>query len=290
MVSTTARPGLPVVATVREAFASVLANLWALVRIFWAWIALLFGALALMFRWTLTLYSGEASPLTGFVPGLLCICVAFLSFASTAVAWHRLMLLGEQPPALYLRVVAPVPRYLLQLLLITLITILIMIPIMLVASVILVPLFLGLSPTDPYAQPSLGSQLAFTLVGVLLYLPALLLIARLAISLPGIAVGRPMTLSQAMELTTDNSWRLVGGTLLVSVPAYVVGFLFEALLPQNGGLLVASLTGLALPVVLLVVVIVVNVLCAIAAISFLSLSYHFFAAAPQPTALQPQSG
>jgi hypothetical protein len=289
MVSTTARPGLPVVATVREAFASVLANWWALVRIFWAWMAILFGALALMLRWTLTLYSDEASPLTGFVMGLLCIVVAFLSFASTAVAWHRLLLLGEQPPALYLRVVAPVPRYLLQILLLTLITILIMIPIMLVASVILAPLFVILSPSGPGALPSLGRELALTLVGVLLTLPALLLIARLSTSLPGIAVGRPMTLSQAMELTRGNSWQLVGGTLLVSVPAYVVGFLFEVLLPQNGGLLVASLTGLAVPVVLLVVVIVVNVLCAIAAISFLSLSYRFFAGTPQPTALQPQS-
>jgi hypothetical protein len=282
---------LPVSATVKEAFASVLANLWPLVRIFWAWMAVLFGALALMFRWTLTLYSGEASPLAGVLLGLLCSVVVLLSFASIAVAWHRLMLLSEQPPALYLRVVAPVPRYLLQILLITLIAILIMVPIMLVASVILAPLFVVLSPAtnSPDALPLLGSQLAFALVGVLLWLPALLLIARLSISLPGIAVERPMTLSRAMEITRGNSWRLVCGTLLVSVPAYLVGFLMELLLPQSGGLLVASLTGLAVPILLLIAVIVVNVLCAIAAISFLSLSYRFFAGTPQAAALQPQS-
>jgi hypothetical protein len=117
--STTTPPALPVWPTVKEAFAAVSANWQAVLRICWAWVLILVAA-GLLLAGT---FPGEGVPPTiGFVVAMLVFFAIFVvAWASIAVAWHRLMLGGEQPPSLYLRVGGQVPRYLGRFLLICLV-------------------------------------------------------------------------------------------------------------------------------------------------------------------------
>jgi hypothetical protein len=91
------------------------------------------------------------------------------------------------------------------------------------------------------------------------------------ISLPGIAIGRPMTLSEAWQSTAGNTGRLLGGTLLVYVPSYAIGLAIQLATwppkwPPSGNLPAAA--------PFLLANVLVGFVVAVAAISFLSLSYR----------------
>jgi hypothetical protein len=289
MTFATARPTLPVWPTVRQAFTTVPTSWQALVRIFWAWVAIEGALLVLYIRMfplrTFPPLGVPPSP-ESFVPpspaflltAVLLVVVGSLAFCSTAVAWHRLILLGEQPPAIYLGLGGPVMRYLGRCLLIALVAL----PIFLLCAMLLLPLvafrlFEKLpAPLDPFTPPPLGHILVLSIVNLVVLLPALLVISRLAISLPGIAVGRPMTLSEAWQSTAGNTARLLGGTLLVYVPSYVIGLAIQLATwpprwPPSGNLMAAMLLNF-----------LVAFLVAVAGISFLSLSYRFLVGTAQP--------
>lgn len=286
MTSAIARPTLPVWRTVRQAFATVPAHWQAVVRIFWAWAAVM-GILVA--AWFLT-FPVRAYPPFGTPPlpesftppsawfiltAILVPVVSLLALSSTAVAWHRLILLGERPPAIYLGLGRPVMRYLGRFLLIGLIAL----PILLLCMLVLSPLLFQLPSPGPFAPPSLGQLLFLSIVNLVLPLPVLLVVSRLFISLPGIAIGRPMTLSEAWESTAGNTGRLVGGTLLVYVPSYAIGLAIQlATWPPRWPPIIS----------LLVANFLVGFLVAVAAISFLSLSYRVLIGTAQPG--QPQAG
>jgi hypothetical protein len=274
---------LPVLPTVRQAFGTIPAHWLSVVRIFWAWAAVM-GVLVA--SWLLTFPvqvfppfgtppSPESftPPSAGFVlTAILLPVVGLLALSSTAVAWHRLILLGEQPPAIYLGLGKPVIRYLGRFLLIGLVAL----PILLLCLLLLSPLLFRLPPPTPFAPPSLGHLLALSIANLIVPLPALLVISRLVISLPGIAIGRPMTLSEAWQSTAGNTGRLLGGTLLVYVPSYVIGLAIQLATwpprwPPSGNLMAAVLLNF-----------LVGFLVAVAAISFLSLSYRFLIGTAQP--------
>jgi hypothetical protein len=207
-------------------------------------------------------------PSFGFIlTAILVPVVSLLALSSTAVAWHRLILLGERPPAIYLGLGGPVMRYLGRFLLICLIAL----PILLLCMLLLSPFLYQLPPPRPFAPPSLGQLLFFSIVNLVLPLPVLLVVSRLFISLPGIAIGRPMTLSEAWQSTAGNTGRLAGGTLLVYVPSYAIGLAIQLATwpprwPPGGSLPVAA--------ALVFANFLVGFLVAVAAISFLSLSYR----------------
>jgi hypothetical protein len=90
----------------------------------------------------------------------------------------------------------------------------------------------------------------------------MMVMIRLSISLPGIAVGDDMTLRDAWAVTRGNTLQLCGGTLLLYLPSYVIDIADRL----SGSLLT------------LLLVIGADALTAVAAISFLSLSYRFLAA------------
>ena len=197
--------------------------------------------------------------------------VSLLALSSTAVAWHRLILLDEPPPAIYLGLGGPVMRYLGRFLLIGLIAL----PILLLCMLVLSPLLFQFPSPGPF---SLGQLLFFSIVNLVLPVPALMVVSRLFISLPAIAIGRQMTLSEAWESTAGNTGRLVGGTLLVYVPSYAIGLAIQLATwpprwPPGGSLPVAA--GLFFANFL------VGFLVAVAAISFLSLSYRALVGTPQ---------
>jgi hypothetical protein len=262
MTTTTAKPGLPVWPTVAGAFASVPANGLAALRIFWAW-GLILSALHV--GRTITLLYATERPFSTIVVGtLLHIVVATVALASTAVAWHRLMLLGERPPVIYLRVGGQVPRYIRRLLLIGLVAL----PIQLLSSFLLLPVIGGLARPGPV---SVGSLLLSHALGLAISLPAVVVMIRLSTSLPGVAIGRTMTLEDAWQLTKGSTLQLCGGTLLLYVPSYAI-VIGVGLLPetQRGSLLV------------LLLLVGASTLSTIAAISFLSLSYRFLTGTAQP--------
>ncbi len=166
-------------------------------------------------------------------------------------------------------------RYLGRFLLIGLIAL----PILLLCMLVLSPLLFQLPSPGPFAPPSLGQLLFLSIVNLVLPLPVLLVVSRLFISLPGIAIGRPMTLSEAWESTAGNTGRLVGGTLLVYVPSYAIGLAIQlATWPPRWPPIIS----------LLVANFLVGFLVAVAAISFLSLSYRVLIGTAQPG--QPQAG
>ena len=267
MASARERSALPLWPTVREAFKSLLENWLAVLRIFWAWSAILVGCVVLAFR---EMYS--------FASMLLLMMVGLLAFASTAVAWHRLILLGEQPPAIYLRVGGQVPRYLGRFLLIGLIAA----PILFVCSLILILLLWGFGSwvPGPIMPPSAGLLLAIQLLGLFITLPMVFVVSRLSISLPGVALDRPMAFGEAWRLTSSSALRVFGGTLLVYLPSYAINMAFQLSVDPQAG-------SISLSLVQLLVGVVANFVSTVAAVSFLSLSYRFFAGAPQP--VQPQS-
>jgi hypothetical protein len=289
MTFATARPTLPVWQTVREAFATVPGQWQAVVRIFWAWLAIEGALLVLLFRTfplrTLPPIGTPPSPESLVLPSpgffltaALLVVVSLLAFSSTAVAWHRLILLGEQPPAVYLGLGGTVMRYLGRCLLIGLVAL----PIVLLCAMLLLP-FVAFrlgdilpAPPAPFVRPSLGHILVLSIVNLVVLLPALLVISRLAISLPGIAIGHPMTLREAWQRTAGNAGRLLGGTLLVYVPSSAIGLALQLATwpprwPPGGNLLPAVLLNF-----------LVGFLVAVAAIGFLSLSYRFLVGGGQP--------
>jgi hypothetical protein len=269
------------------------------VRIFSAWLTIAGILFAFWFR---AMPRIKVPPSSDFVaPGpaflvthVLLFVVGFLALSSTAVAWHRLILLGERPPAIYLRVGGPVMRYLGRFLLIGLVAA----PIMLLCSLLLLPLVDTLigrpaAPPDlsaPITLPSRGQLLAFSIAGLVVSVPALLVISRLFISLPGIAIGRPMTLSEAWQSTAGNTGKLLLGTLLIYAPSYAIGLAIQLITwPPSVNLLAAQQSGNHLAAMLFFFAnFLVGFLVTIAAISFLSLSYRFLIGTAQPA--QPEAG
>jgi hypothetical protein len=265
MTSTAARPSLPIWPTVSAAFASVPANWLAAIRIFWAWGAILFVFHAA--RWLIVLDVVERSFSTFFILVLLHTVIGALAFASMAVAWHRLMLLGERPPAIHLRVNGWVLRYIRRFLLIALVAV----PIQLLCALLLLPVLSSLPFPSPGLPPSAGRLLAMNLMGLFISLPAIAVTIRLSVSLPAIAIGRTMTLEETWGLTRGNALELCGGTLLLYVPSYAMGMGVVLLPLMQGGSLLAILS-----------IVAVGALSTVAAISFLSLSYRFLIATALP--------
>jgi hypothetical protein len=251
-------PALPVWSTVSRAYASVSENWLAVLRIGWAWVAVLTIA-GLLFVVTFPTDMDQFS-LLPIIAALALLTAFFVAFSSVAVAWHRLMLLNEQPPSLYLRVDARVRRYLGKLILISLIATVIQ----LICSSALFSLLLTLMPVNPNAAFSFDTQLRLAIIGFVSSLPMVLVVARLSVSLPGTAVERPISLGDTMRVTRGNTWRLFGGSLLVYLPAYLVSVLGLAASASSS----ANLAN--------VVISIVYFFSAIAAIGFLSLSYRFF--------------
>lgn len=287
-MTATARPGLPVLRTVSEAFHSVPENWQGGLRISWLWLLILAG----MFWLEITTFPVAPFPAAGELPAKptlpspgimllwpLLIVVSMLALGSTAVAWHRLILLGEQPPRIWPGIGRPALRYLGRLLLIGLSAM----PVMLLGGLLLfAPLadMLIPQPVKPFVAPSAAHVLAISIVGFVAMVPALLVIARLSVGLPAIAIGRPMTLTESWEFTVGNTGRLFGGTLLVYMPAYAIGQAFQlAFWPPvfwpKSGILSA-----------MVLMFLINCLAAVAALSFLSLSYRFIARTAEPARLE----
>jgi hypothetical protein len=130
------------------------------------------------------------------------------AMAAIAVAWHRLILVGERPGGANLRLDRNVALYGAFLLAIILFFMLL----------IDVPRMIATEP---------GPRLAVNVVGTALSIAAALVIGRLSLVLPAIALGRTdIGLGDAWRATRGNTWRLFWGPivclLLLALPGLVV--------------------------------------------------------------------
>jgi len=252
-ISTRAPAALPVCRMVKESYTSVSANWPAVLKMSWAWVLILWPVRAMLMH-----ILREATHLSsGVIATWLLFLAAFSAgTASIAVAWHRLILLGEQPPPFYLRVGGPVPPYLARLLLIGVIGGATALVWTFLLSLLLIPFLVLHLPVSSSAPEVLS---------FLIVILTTLVVSPIAVSLPGVAVGRPMSLRETMRVTKGNVWRMFGGAVLVYLPAYVIGLIFRLIVSDGEGRIPASL---ALDFV--------NFISAIAGMGFLSLCYRFF--------------
>jgi hypothetical protein len=226
----------------------------AALKISWVWLAILAVVSFMIFMAFMTL--GRAEFVAVFFLIVLLLSIHLFGMSSIAVAWHRLILLREAPAMFNIRVDGPVRRYAWRAVLIALVAFLVH-----MACSYLIAAFTGVPFTlTPKGFPRL-----------LISLPVILVVSRLALALPAAAVGRPLQLGQAVASTKGNTWRLFAASLLISTPAYILTLILAPV--QGSGFLLRSVAALLLYAI--------NFVLGFACLSFLSLIYHFFVGTPQ---------
>jgi hypothetical protein len=248
---------LPVWSTVGACCAIVWRNLGQLVRIAWFLLLIMLPVYAVTYWLSWPWSAGSTGEAGGFVeqffawlPNL--IELPFL--ASIAVAWHRLLLRQERfEGSLYFRFDATVWRYAALSLG------------LLVAST--GPLYY--SPSSPPRELEIGIIISLLVIVIAM---SFLVLPRLSIALPAIALDERLTLVQAWRVSDGNSWRLGIATLLCALPF----LLFLAPLywyfdwqPRTSSVVLGTVTSLA------------EALLVTIGVTLLSLVYRFFTLRPQ---------
>jgi hypothetical protein len=215
---------LPVWRTVGACYATVSRNLGQLARISWLWLLIMLPVYAAQ-HWL------DRAPLEGegvtaaFIEvaalgAMIAAVVAELLFlASIAVAWHRLILRQERVTApAYLRLDRTVWLYLIRSLLLAL---LVMVPVAIPLALI------GLSEVAATVAGDLVVVLGLSLLGgsvVVLgqILVLLLVVPRLSLVLPALALGQPLSPREAWRASRANTLRLGLATGLCMAPAVLL--------------------------------------------------------------------
>jgi len=168
---------------------------------------------------------------------LLNVTVAILASASIAVAWHRFAMLGERPPAVFVRFGGLEARFLWKMIQLVLIALAAAIPVVIVFSLV------GGAFPLPVAMSAMFAVLLF------LIMPHLM---RLNLVLPAAALERPITFVEAHRLAKGLGWRMLWALIALSLPFTLAGMAIEYVL---------SLTGAGLPLIIVQVkVTILNVL------------------------------
>jgi hypothetical protein len=195
---------LPVLALLKEAYQSILAHPGVVARLVGSWVAVgLVAPLAVL----------PFVGLTGMIGlGLFATLIMILSMVSTSVGWHRFLLLGEQPSTIYLKLDRNVGRYAVGVIILSLLSWLMMFLMMLIIA----PIFAvaGSSTAGLTVAGLVATGIVFGLI--------LFVMPRFALILPARAIGKPMTVTAALDLTRGNVVRLALASMSVAVPAYVL--------------------------------------------------------------------
>jgi hypothetical protein len=264
---------LPVWRTVGACYAAVAGNLGQLVRISWLWLLIMLPVYAAInwMDWALKEASGVLSP------GDLTAIVELPFLASIAVAWHRLILRQERVTApAYLRLDGTVWLYALYSFLL-----------MLLVVAPAVPLLVRAAPSDTLGGPvavmqganrdlvaSIAIMAAVQGVAILLALILAVLVPRLSLVLPALAVGERLSPAQSWRMTRGNTLHLALATLLCTLPGYLLVVL--VLLAFSWDWTEGVEDRAAFAAAGLIISIGFAVL-AVLAVTLLSLTYRFFA-------------
>ncbi len=264
---------LPVLATVRQALGSVVANRGLALRLTWPWFAVyLVAILAAVVGIAINSGTGTPSPtLIGgaFVfPGVIMVIAFLLSVPAISIGWHRGILRNERPQS-PISIDATTWAYLGYYILIGLaLTVVNGVLVILVLSVAGISLGLGegdmsiqrLAAIAPYLQ--------------LASIPGLIMVNRLIMVLPGRAVGEPVSFAKAWRNTRGNTLRLTLGGGLVMLPFIVIQGLAQ--ISMIAAPMSALATGLGFLTLLALI------FCSLGWLSFISMSYAKLT--PEPAA------
>jgi hypothetical protein len=223
-------PQLPFWRTVGLSYSSYFHHFIDALRASWLWLAVAggFPVLANWQHWSgisevmANLATGEDSLMPASAAGLVLYGVEYLLLwlagVSIAVAWHRLMILNEQPgfsggnvgtKSLWRYVAVGVALFL----------------ILFLPMAAIIPLKFFLQPASASASQEFSPLRLLGLVAVyVLAVPAML---RLSLLLPAQAIGDTgLTWSQTWSRTRGNAWRLIWGSLLTSLPPGLLQIVF----------------------------------------------------------------
>jgi hypothetical protein len=222
-------PKLPLSDTISTSYSTYFHNFVDVLRASWLWLA---PAAALMFFASWQQWSWMANVMANASRGLALqlpprpfemtilgnIANLFVLFAgvSIAVAWHRLVILGEHPGFCGSNVMTKnLWRYIG-------IGIAVCLIVILPAAVILFPIYFVFLSQTAGVSPSAGS---FMLVPVIMvfYAVGIAVVLRLSLLLPAQAVGDlGLTFKQTWNCTRGNTWCIFWGLVACTVPAGIV--------------------------------------------------------------------
>lgn len=205
---------LPVWRTVAEAYRLAFVMAGQLARIAWLWLIVLMAATAALAYavWPLE-EAAKRNNEFSFAGLLLQQPVTAFVTSSVAVAWHRMVLLGEKIARSYLRLDAVVCRYFAFGMLLAL-------PFNLLAFIPFSPL--NLLP-GAHSGAALAASAALLLVYVAVLTASFVASTRLALILPAIALGRrDATLGDCWRRTRGSFWRLFWGVTLSIIPMILI--------------------------------------------------------------------
>jgi len=227
-ISASAPPKLPVWQTVRASYAIVGRNLRQLVRICWVWV-LIMVPVYMGLDWLAETWPGESSAqathrwLRGIAAALPSpVDLPFL--ASIAVAWHRLVLREERvTQAAYVRLDRVVWRYVLYAFAFVLLE----------RGTLLICAFLALNlaiEADPSTRILIDEVLAAPAATGATMAIGLLVLPRLSLVMPALALGEWLSLRRAWRITRGNTLRLGMATALCMLPAVTLAMLVPLLM------------------------------------------------------------
>lgn len=190
----------------------------------------------------------------------LVVIVAIVASASIAVAWHRFGLLGEQPGLIHLRVGAIEGRFILKMFLIGLITIAIFLPL---------ELFVSLFGTmlDILIGVPVVTVVSFLVLSAFI-IPH---IVQLYLSLPAVAIERPIGLKEAHRLGQGLGWPMIGAGVVLVLPFVLValGLQYLSQMVAGGGLL-----ALLIAIKLALLNVLLQIILTVLSISVISAAYR----------------
>ncbi|MGC2782140.1 MAG: hypothetical protein WA418_41555 [Bradyrhizobium sp.] len=228
-------PKLPFSDAASLAYSSYFRNLPQVLRACWLWLILVMAATALASslqcsRLSTMLASHESGRLPGAPaasPAVLILLpqlLLALGGVSIAVAWHRFLILGEQPPFSGSNVVT---RALWRYVLVGLV----LFAIMVVPGWVAVAVALQFSGS--FASPPPGVFLPLASLGLLLYVAGIGVALRLAVLLPARAVGDDaLTFAQAWRQTRGSTlWLFWGFVVTALLPVLIADMVFVIVSP-----------------------------------------------------------
>jgi hypothetical protein len=222
-----APPKLPIWQTVRASYAIVARNVGQLARICWLWVLIMVPVYAAL-DWLEETWPGESGE-QGMYHSMREIAAALPSpvdlpyVASIAVAWHRLVLREERvtQPA-YLRLDGVVWRYVLYTFAFLLLE--------RGAAVISAFLVQNLAiEADPSTRLLIELLAAPTAAGAALVI-GLLVVPRLSLVMPAVALRERLSLRHAWRVTRGNTLRLGVAAALCMLPAVTLAMLIPLLM------------------------------------------------------------
>jgi len=226
-VFASAPPKLPVWQTVRASYAIVGCNLRQLARICWVWVlimALVYIGLDRLAETWLKDFAAQAHHWLREIAAALPMPVDLPFLASIAVAWHRLVLRGErvtQPT--YVRLDGVVWRYVLYA----------FVFLLLERGTLLITALLALNlaiEADPSTRILIDEVLAAPAATGATMAIGLLVLPRLSLVMPAMALGEQLSLRCAWRITRGNTLRLGMATALCMLPAVTLAILVPLLM------------------------------------------------------------